>query len=102
MMQAVPDADVVITNPTHYAVALVYKHIEMTAPKVVAKGQRKIAEKIKELAYLHHVPIVEEPHLARALFFSTEINEEIPFEFYQAVAEILANIYQVKGFYKEL
>ncbi|NOY65520.1 MAG: flagellar biosynthesis protein FlhB [Nitrospirae bacterium] len=96
MMQEVPKATVVITNPTHLAVALRYERGQKGAPKVVAKGAGFIAEKIKELAEKSDVPIVEDKPLARALF-SLEINTEIPEELYRAVAKILAYIYRLKG-----
>ncbi|HRV90568.1 MAG TPA: flagellar biosynthesis protein FlhB [Anaerolineae bacterium] len=97
MMAAIPEADVVITNPTHIAVALRYTRGEMQVPKVVAKGQRLIAEKIKEKARQHHVPQVENKPLARALFGTVEIGQEIPAELYQAVAEVLAFVYRLKS-----
>jgi flagellar biosynthetic protein FlhB len=96
MMSEVPKADVVITNPVHYAVALKYVAEEMSAPTVVAKGARKLAEKIKELARENDVPIVEDPPLARMLYKSCEVGEEIPVDLYQSVAEILAYVYQLK------
>jgi flagellar biosynthetic protein FlhB len=95
MMQAVPTADVVITNPVHLAIAIKYEAGEMGAPKVVAKGQRLVAEKIKELARENDVPVVEDKPLARSLFKSVEIDEEIPVDLYKAVAEILAYVYQL-------
>lgn len=94
MMAAVPEANVVVTNPTHYAVALSYK-TGMTAPKVVAKGRGAIALKIRELASEHRVPLMEAPPLARALYKHTEIDAEIPSALYNAVAEVLAYIYQL-------
>ena len=97
MMQAVPDADVVITNPTHLAVALRYDTSTMNAPKVVAKGAGKVAEKIKSLAKEHDIPILEKKELAQSLYKLTEIGQEIPPTFYQVVAEILAYIYKLKG-----
>jgi len=97
MMAEVPEADVVITNPTHYAVALKYEFKKMQSPQLVAKGQNLIAENIKELAREHHVPIVENPPLARAIFTSVEINEFIPEKLFKPVAEILAYIYKLKG-----
>lgn len=96
MMSAVPEADVVITNPTHLAVALQYKQGKMAAPKVVAKGQRLVAERIKEKAREHQVPLVENKPLARALFKSVEIGQDIPAELYKATAEVLAFVYQLK------
>jgi flagellar biosynthetic protein FlhB len=96
MMQEVPKATVVITNPTHIAVALKYKKDEMSAPKVVAKGAGFIAEKIKEIARKYGVPIVEDKPLARALY-KLKINSSIPGELYRAVAKILAYIYRLRG-----
>ena len=97
MMAAVPTADVVITNPTHFAVALKYDQKVMKAPQVVAKGQDKIALKIREIAKENDVPIVENPVLARALFSSAEIDQEIPFDHYEAVAKVISYVYQLKG-----
>jgi flagellar biosynthesis protein FlhB len=95
MMQAVPTADVVITNPIHLAIAIKYDSNEMGAPRVVAKGQRLIAERIKELARENDVPIVEDKPLARSLFKNVEVDQEIPVDLYKAVAEILAYVYQL-------
>ena len=95
MMQEVPKADVIVTNPTHYAVALQY-HKGMTAPLVVAKGQDLVAQKIKDVAREHDVPIVENKPLARALFSAAEIGDMVPQELYQAVAEVLAYVYRLK------
>lgn len=97
MMEDVPKADVVVTNPTHVAVALKYDSNSMTAPKVVAKGADLIAERIKELAREHNVPLVENVTLARALYKSVDIGREIPGEFYSAVAEVLAFVYQINS-----
>ncbi len=97
MMQAVPEADVVITNPTHYAVALQYDPEKNGAPRVVAKGQNHLALKIKEVAREHDVPIVEDPPLARALYQAVELEQEIPARFFQAVAEVLAYVYKLKN-----
>lgn len=97
MMRAVPEADVVITNPVFLAVALKYSPETMAAPTVVAKGARLIAEKIKEVAEKYRVPIVEDKPLAQALYYSVEVGMEIPYQFYQAVAEILAYVYRLKG-----
>ena len=94
MMAAVPKANVVVTNPTHYAVALAYQ-TGMGAPKVVAKGVGVVALKIREIASEHAVPIMEAPPLARALYKHTEIDAEIPSALYNAVAEVLAYIYQL-------
>jgi len=97
MMQDVPTADVVVTNPTHFAVALKYDKSSMEAPTVVAKGQRLIAQKIKELAREHGVPVIENKPLARSLFKVCEIGSTIPAKLYKAVAEVLAYVYQLKG-----
>lgn len=96
MMQAVPEADVVITNPTHIAVALQYDAKTMTAPTVVAMGQGYIAQKIREIAQEHDIVIVENKPLARALFETAEIGEVIPADLYQAVAEVLAFVYRLR------
>ena len=95
MMQEVPKADVIVTNPTHFAVALEY-HKGMTAPVVLAKGQDLVAQRIKEIAREAGVAIVENKPLARALFASTEIGDAVPQELYQAVAEVLAYVYRLK------
>lgn len=95
MMQEVPKADVIITNPTHFAVALQY-HKGMTAPVIVAKGQDLVARRIKEIAREASVPIVENRPLARALYASTEVGDMVPAELYQAVAEVLAYVYRLK------
>lgn len=95
MMQEVPKADVIVTNPTHFAVALQY-HKGMQAPLVIAKGQDFVAQKIKKLAREASVPIVENRPLARALFASTNIGDAVPAELYQAVAEVLAYVYRLK------
>ena len=97
MMSAVPKADVVITNPTHFAVALTYDTKSMDAPMVVAKGQDLIALKIREIAEKNGVPIVENPPLARALYSSAEIDKEIPYNHYEAVAKVISYVYQLKG-----
>ena len=96
MMQEVPKADVIITNPTHFAVGLKYDVTNMGAPKVIAKGTNLIAEKIREIAKKSNVPIIENKPLARELF-KLDINQEIPEIFYKAVAAILAQIYKMKG-----
>tara|TARA_A100001015_G_scaffold309446_1_gene408935 strand:+ start:4494 stop:5564 length:1071 start_codon:yes stop_codon:yes gene_type:complete len=93
---AVPGADVVVTNPIHYAVALKYDEENMTAPKVVAKGKRLFAQEIKTIADSHLIPIIENPPLARQLFANANIDQEVPPEFYRAVAEILAFVYNLK------
>lgn len=95
MMQAVPTADVVITNPTRLAVAIKYDPDTMGAPKVVAKGQRLTAERIRDIAKEHNVTIVEDKVLAQSLFKSVEVDQEIPYSLYKAVAEILAYVYQI-------
>ena len=92
MMAAVPTASVVITNPTHYAVALKYEHGEMAAPVVVAKGADEIALKIRAVATEHRVPIVESPPLARALYATADIDRPIPVEHYAAVAEVIGYV----------
>lgn len=97
MMAEVPKADVIITNPTHLAVALRYKTGEMEAPKVVAKGAGVIAEKIKELARAHQIPIVENRPLAQVLYKTVELGQIIPATLYQAVADILAYVYRIKN-----
>ena len=96
MMQSVPEADVIITNPTHYAVAIKYNPEAGIAPVVVAKGVDYIAQKIKDRANECNVQIVENKPLARALYATVEIGDEIPPELYQAVAEVLAFIYNLK------
>lgn len=97
MMQAVPQADVVITNPTHYAVALKYDAGTGTAPVLVAKGADLVAQRIKEIARENHVEIVENKPLARMIYTNVEIGREIPPELYQAVAEILAAVYRAQN-----
>jgi flagellar biosynthetic protein FlhB len=97
MIKELPKADVVITNPVHVAVALRYDPISMEAPLVIGKGKRKLAERIKQIARDNDIPIIESPPLARALFASCEIGDEIPGQFYQDVAEILAAIYDLKA-----
>jgi len=97
MIAAVPEADVVVTNPTHYAVALSYKHGEMAAPSLVAKGSDEVARRIREVAEENDVPLVENPPLARALYAGVEIDQEIPPEHYKAVAEIIGYVMRLKG-----
>lgn len=97
MMAAVPEADVVITNPTHYAVALSYKLEEMGAPIVVAKGLDAVAFRIRAVAEEHEVPIVENPPLARALYATVDIDQEIPEEHYKPVAEVIGYVMRLKG-----
>ena len=98
MMSEVPTADVVVTNPTHYAVALKYTEGKMGAPRVVAKGADAVAAKIRELAAEHRVPLLEAPPLARALFRHTELGNEIPAKLYAAVAEVLAYVFQLRHY----
>ena len=95
-MGAVPESDVVVTNPIHIAIAIKYSPNKMKAPKIVAKGKRLIAADIKKLAEEHFIPIVENPPLARNLFDSAEIGSNVPPQFYKAVAEILAFVYKLK------
>lgn len=97
MMQEVPRADVVVTNPTHFAVALRYDSAEMDAPQVVAKGQGYVAQRIREVAAEHDVPVVENPPLARTLYAAVEIGAGVPEDLYQAVAEILAYVYRLRA-----
>jgi flagellar biosynthesis protein FlhB len=97
MMQSVPKADVIVTNPTHYACALEYKSENMTAPKLVAKGMDNLAFRIREVGEANEVPIVENPPLARALYASVEIDQEIPAEHYAAVAEVIGYVMRLKG-----
>jgi flagellar biosynthetic protein FlhB len=98
MMAAVPTADVVVTNPTHFAVALKYDSNAGRAPRVVAKGADAVAAKIRELAQTHRVPLLEAPPLARALFRHTELDDEIPAALYKAVAEVLAYVFQLRSY----
>lgn len=97
MMQAVPTADVVVTNPTHYAVALQYDSDKFDAPIIVAKGKGYLAQKIKEIARANDVPIVRDVYVAQTLYKTAEIGDEIPEELYQAVAEILAIVYRMQN-----
>jgi flagellar biosynthetic protein FlhB len=97
LSQAVPKADVVVTNPTELAVAIQYEPRTMAAPIVVAKGAGVIAQRIRRLALEHHIPIVEKKPLAQALFREVEVNHPIPHDKYAAVAEILAYVYHLKG-----
>ena len=94
---AVPTADVVVTNPTEFAVAIKYDVAEMAAPKVVAKGADYLARKIREIAVLHGIPIVERKPLAQALYKTVEVGHEVPEKFYQTIAEILAYVYKLSG-----
>ena len=97
MMENVPKADVVIVNPTHYAVALEYKMEQMDAPVVLAKGIDHLALRIREVAEENEIPIVENPPLARALFASVEIDQAIPQEHFKAVAEVIGYVMQLKN-----
>jgi flagellar biosynthetic protein FlhB len=97
MMAEVPTASVIVTNPTHYAVALRYDE-GMRAPRVIAKGAELVAAKIRQIGEAHNVPVLEAPALARAIFRHAEINDEIPGELYTAVAEVLAYVYQLKSY----
>jgi flagellar biosynthetic protein FlhB len=101
MMAAVPTADVVVTNPTHFAVALQYSSGGMRAPKVVAKGADAVAARIRELAVANNVPLLEAPALARALHRHTELGDEIPQALYTAVAEVLAYVFQLRAYNKQ-
>jgi flagellar biosynthetic protein FlhB len=96
-LRAVPKADVVVTNPTHYAVAIQYTPGKMRAPKVIAKGQRLFALRIKEIARKHNIPMVENRPLAQALFKSVQINQEVPADLYKAVAQVLAFVYRLRA-----
>lgn len=98
MMSEIPTADVVVTNPTHYAVALKYTEGKMGAPKVVAKGADDVAAKIREIAAENNVPLLEAPPLARALYTHTELGDQIPEGLYTAVAEVLAYVFQLKAY----
>jgi len=98
MMTEVPDADVVITNPTHFAIALKYDTVEMGSPKLVAKGVDNVASLIRDVAKANNIPIVSYPILARSLYYSTEIGQYIPKGLYVAVAKILAYVFQLKQF----
>lgn len=97
MMQELPKADVVITNPTHFAVALQYDAVRMSAPRVIAKGADQVAFRIKAIAREHEIVIVEKKPLARALYFQLDVGDSVPEEFFKAVAEILAYVYRLNG-----
>ncbi|GAB2798126.1 flagellar biosynthesis protein FlhB [Halomonas shantousis] len=101
MMSKVPEADVIVTNPTHYAVALSYRDQEMAAPRVVAKGADHVAAKIRELGREHDIPLLEAPPLARALYHHVDLDREIPADLYTAVAEVLAWAYRLKRMREE-
>ena len=96
MMAAIPEADVVITNPTHYAVALKYDPEKGNAPMLLAKGTDFLALKIREIANAHSIQVLESPELARSIYYSTELEEEIPAGLYLAVAQVLAYVYQIR------
>ena len=98
MMSEIPKADVIVTNPTHYAVALRYQSNSMRAPKVVAKGVHLLAARIREVAEAHRIPILEAPPLARALYHHAELESEIPEKLYTAVAEVLAYVFQLRRY----
>jgi flagellar biosynthetic protein FlhB len=100
MMEAVPEADVVITNPTHLAIAIKFDAAKMVAPQVLAKGAGHVAQRIKEIAAEHEVPLVENKPLAQALYKMVELGDYIPAELYRAVAEVLAYVYRLKGMYR--
>jgi len=100
MMGEVPKADVVVTNPTHYAVAIKYDQDSMAAPKVVAKGKELVAANIRKVAQENNVLLIESPMLARAIYFSTEINHSIPTGLYLAVAKLLAYVFQLQIYHK--
>ncbi|MCW8906278.1 MAG: flagellar biosynthesis protein FlhB [Sedimenticola sp.] len=97
MMEEVPKADVIVTNPTHYAVALKYNQNRMAAPMVVAKGTELVAANIRRVAKEHEVPVLESPALARAIYFHTELGEPIPAGLYLAVAKVLAYVFQLRA-----
>lgn len=100
MMKEVPEADVIITNPTHFSVALKYMADHRNAPVVVAKGADFVALKIREIGNEYQVPILESPALARAIYFNTELDQEIPAGLYKAVAQVLAYVFQLKRYQK--
>jgi flagellar biosynthetic protein FlhB len=97
MMQRLPEADVVITNPTHLAAAIKYDRAEADAPILLAKGADYLAIKIKEIAKENDIEIVENKPLARMLYYNVEVGDEIPSELYQMTAEVLAYVYRLKG-----
>lgn len=96
MMQKVPDADVIITNPTHFSIALKYNEAEMAQPVVIAIGADLIATQIRTIASENNIPIIESPLLARALYYNSEIDQPIPYDLFKAVASILAYVYQLR------
>jgi flagellar biosynthetic protein FlhB len=95
--QDVPTADVIVTNPTHFSVAIKYDAQNMAAPKVIAKGADFLAFRIREVALEHGIPILERPPLARSLYRDVEVGQEVPEQFYNAIAEILAYVYELSG-----
>lgn len=97
LAQEVPKANVIVTNPTEFAVALQYDDATMPAPKLLAKGQDQLALRIRQIAQLNDIPIVQRPPLARALYAGVEIGEEVPEQYYKAVAEVMAYVYQLSG-----
>jgi len=101
MMEEVPKADVIVTNPTHYAVALRYDPDRNNAPVVVAKGKDLVAGNIREVGGRHHVPLVEAPVLARAIYFNTELQQQIPAALFLSVAQLLAYVFQLKAYQEE-
>lgn len=96
MMQEIPNADVVITNPTHFAVVLKYDEAKAEAPFVVAKGVDFSAQRIKKRAQEHNIPMVENRVLARALYHQTDIGQQVPTDLFKSVAEVLAYVYRLK------
>ena len=102
MMDKVPEADIVITNPQHYAVALRYNSAQDEAPVLVAKGQNLVALKIREIAESHDIEVLQAPPLARAVYYATRINQQIPAGLYLAVAQALAYVYQMNQYKKGL
>ncbi len=97
IQKAVPNADVIVTNPTELAIAIKYDVEKMAAPKVVAKGADHLAKKIREIAMLHGIPIIERKPLAQALYKTVEVGQEVPEKFYKAIAEVLAYVYRLRG-----
>jgi flagellar biosynthetic protein FlhB len=97
MHQTVPTADVIVTNPTHYSIALKYDGKSMGAPRVVAKGADELAFRIRQIAAAHGIPIIEKPPLARALYHGVDVGREVSPQYYEAVAEVLAYVYRLAG-----
>jgi flagellar biosynthetic protein FlhB len=95
-MQAVPRATVVVTNPTHYAIALEWDEIQMDAPVVIAKGADLVAKRIRDIAIEHNIPLMENPPLARTLYERVDIGQPIPPNLYAAVAQVIAFVYKLK------